>query len=295
AVARTTVVDASDRSAWCGALRECDALLVRTSAVVDADVLSGATRLKVIGRGGAGLDNIDLAAASRRGIVVVHTPEAATEAVADLTVGLMIAVIRDIVGGDRAVRAGRFHDARAGPPASELRDLTLGIVGLGRIGRAVARRCRRGFSMRVVYNDIVPPGRLDFDAVALEKRALYARADVVSLHVPLTPSTRRMIDAAALRGFKRSAILINTARGGVVDGDAVAEALRAGALAGAALDVVEPEPLPDGHPLVSAPHVLLTPHIGARTATALAGMNDVVDDVLRVLRGEPPRFPADTA
>ena len=239
-----------------------------------------------------GLENIDLDAAGERGITVVYTPAAATEAVADLTVGLMLTLIRGIATCDAMVRDGRFAEARARYVGRELGRLSLGVVGLGRIGKATARRCAHGFGMSILYNDIVDSGPLGFSATWVEKELLYSTADIISLHVPLTDLTHGMIDEAALAKFKRGSILINTSRGAVVDGVALAGALTNGVLSGAALDVFDPEPLPDGHPLLAAPNTVLTPHIGARTVGGLAGMNAVVDDVARVLRGEPPHHPA---
>lgn len=292
AVGRVTVLERMDDVALARALRDADALLIRTAARATRESIDGAPRLRVIGRAGVGLDNVDLDAARRRGIVVVHTPAAATDAVADLTVGLMISLIRGITQGDRLVRAGRFEDGRANCLGVELSGLTLGILGLGRIGKAVARRCRNGFGMSILYRDIVEMTKLDFEAAAVEFGDLCARSDVVSLHVPLTNLTRRMIDDRALSGFKPGGYLINTARGAVVDHEALATALADGRLAGAALDVVEPEPLPPYHSLFSLPNVLITPHIGARTRGGLERMNDVIDDVIGVLRGELPRNPA---
>ncbi len=276
----------------CAAVADADALLVRTHARVTARVIDAGPRLRVIGRGGVGLDNIDVDHARHRGIPVVYTPAASTEAVADLTVGLLIALARRITTGEQWLRSGRFADARLLGGDSELSEMTLGIVGLGRIGRAVARRCVRGFAMRVVYNDIIPVGEPDFPATPMEKDELYAVSDAVSLHVPLTTQTHGLIDRTALARFRRGALLINTARGPVIDAGAVAEALTEGRLGGAAVDVFDEEPPPATHPLLHAPHALLTPHIASRTRRSLAAMNDVVDDVLRVLRGEPPRFPA---
>ncbi len=274
------------------ALADCDALLVRTATVVDASLLESANRLRVIGRGGVGLDNIDVEAATQRGITVVYTPDAGTEAVADLTVGFLLSLLREIPTMDTAVRTGRFVDARSKAIAREMHELTLGIVGMGRIGRAVARRCRNGFGMRILYNDIVLPGWLDFVAESRTKESVYAEADVVSLHVPLTPETRNLIGATALTQFKPGAYVINTSRGAIVDAAAVSQALSSRRLGGFATDVFDVEPPPANHPLLSAPHTIFTPHIGAKTHRAQAAMNDVVEDVIRVLRGQTPLYPA---
>ena len=292
AAGRVTILEDFEAKTLTAAVADCDALLVRSYAQVNRDVLEAATRLRVVGRGGVGLENIDIDAARERGIAVVYTPAAATGAVADLTVGLMIDLIRGMSAGDRAVRTGQFAEARSCNVGRDLSKLTLGIIGLGRIGKVVARRCRRGFGMSVLYNDIVAPGWLDFVAEPVEKEELYARADVVSLHVPLTELTHRLIGEAALARFQPSAVLINTARGAVVERTALARALESGRLAGAALDVFDPEPPAPDDPLLRAPNTLLTPHVAARTVEGLSRMNAVVDDVVRVLTGRLPHYPA---
>jgi D-3-phosphoglycerate dehydrogenase len=293
-VGRVTLLPDHEEATLLEAVGDCDALLVRTRTRVTRAVMKSTSRLKVIGRAGVGLDNIDLTAARTRGIVVVHTPYAATDAVADLTVGLMISLLRRIQVGDAGVRAGRFFETREAFIGTELRELTLGIVGMGRIGQAAAQRCRHGFGMTILYNDIIRAGHLEVVATAVGKQELYERSDVVSLHVPLTPQTTRMIDARALTAFKKGSVLINTSRGGVVDHYAAAAALSSGQLAGAALDVFDPEPLPPDHPLRTAPNTLFTPHIGARSHGGLHRMNEVVEDVIAVLEGRPPLHPART-
>lgn len=289
---RVTILDRCDEGSLKQAVRDADALLVRTSSRVTRTVIECGMRLRVIGRAGVGLDSIDVAAAKERGIAVVYTPYAATEAVADLAVGLMIGLLRKIAAGDAGVRGGRYAEARAAAVGCEMSGLTLGIVGFGRIGSEVARRCHFGFGMRILYNDIVTSQLRGIPAEAREKEQLYGESDIVSLHVPLTPQTERMVDSAALVHFRSNAFLINTARGKVVDSEAVAGALRDGRLAGAAFDVLDAEPPPPDHPLLHAPNTIITPHIGARTRNGLYRMNGVIDDVLRVLRGEPADCPA---
>lgn len=291
---RITLLERSDESTLAAAVADAEALLVRTYAKVTRRVIEAGPRLKVIGRAGVGLENIDREAAAEKGITVVYTPAAATEAVADLAVGLMIGLVRDLVRLDGMVRRGEFRDGREASMGAELSRLTLGIVGMGRIGKAVARRCALGFEMSVAYCDIVPHGPLDFPARAMGFDELVSTCDVVSLHVPLTRATRGMIDRTVLARMKPTAYLINTSRGAVVDSMALAEALMAGGLGGAALDVFDPEPLPPNHPLLGAPRTVFTPHIGARTALGQERMNDVVEDVIRVLRGQPPEYPAPT-
>lgn len=290
-VGRVTQLRSPTDSELKAAVADCHALLARTATAVTRDVIDAASQLRVIGRGGVGLDNIDLKAAAERDITVVHTPHAATDSVADLTVGLMLALLRALAACDARVREGAWGEIRDAQHVSELHECTVGIVGMGRIGRAVAKRCRLGFGCRVLYNDIVDVGWLEVAAESVSKEKLFSVADIVTLHVPLTDDTRNMIDAGALSRLKPGAILINTARGPVVDSTALASALREGRLAGAGLDVLDVEPPPSNHPLIAAPNCVITPHVGARSARSLARMNDVVDDVIRVLNGETPRHP----
>jgi len=233
--------------------------------------------------------------AAEAGIPVVHTPAASTHAVADLVVGLILAVQRRIAVFDPRVRAGEFASLRSeAPQTAELQHQTLGVIGMGRIGRAISQRLGVGFGMRVIYYDIREIGLLPFVAEAQPSaEAVYAQADVVSLHVPLTKLTRGMIDDESLSHFRPESVLINTSRGPVVIADALARVLHEGRLAGAGIDVFDPEPLPVDHPLLSAPNCVLTPHIASRSKEALAAMNDVVDDVINVLEGKPPVYPAD--
>ncbi|MCH7525945.1 MAG: hydroxyacid dehydrogenase [Planctomycetes bacterium] len=286
------LLDAGDESSLIRALADADALVVRSYTNVTASVIRAGKRLRVIGRGGVGLENIDLQAARAQGVTVVYTPAAATEAVAEHTVGLMLALERHLLTGDAMVRDHRFEQARSSLLSRDLRDCTLGVVGMGRIGTAVARICHAGLNMPILYNDIRDIDPLPFSAEAVDKDTLYAGSDVVTLHVPLTEQTRGLINSSALNRFKADATLINTARGAVVDAEALAEALRMGRLGGAAIDVFDPEPPPKDHPLLSSPSVLLSPHIAARTKAGLARMNDVVDDVVAVLEGRAPSYPA---
>lgn len=291
ALGEVQLLAAPDEQSLLAAVSNCDALLVRTATRVSRRVIEAAPRLRVIGRGGVGLDNIDLDAARDEHITVVYTPNAATQAVADLTFALMLGLIWQLNGHDHAVRTERFMDARSKAAPRELKGLTLGIVGMGRIGQAVARRAVNGFLMEVLYTDILELGDLGLGARQVGAKELFQRSDVVSLHVPLTHATRNMVDREAIRLFKNGAILINTSRGAVVESEAVAEGLRTGKLWGAGFDVFEVEPPRSNDALLSAPNTLLTPHIGARTALAQENMNAVVDDVIAVLQGRQPRFP----
>jgi len=272
-----------------------DGIVIRANGRVTDRLLAHAPRLRVVGRHGVGLDNVDLDACTRRGIWVVYTPLANVEAVAEHAVGLMLAVAKRIVEGDRAVRAGEFAAARHRLAGQELYGQTLGIAGFGRIGQRVAEICRAAFAMPVMFADLLSheevAARLGAQRVPLDE--LLARSDVISLHLPLTPQTRHLIDGPALARMKPGAILINTARGAVVDETALLAALRDGRLA-AGLDVFADEPLPPGNPLPMLPNVVLTPHCASHTEGALLAMAMVVEDVVRVLHGEAPRYPANT-
>ena len=272
-----------------------DGIVIRANGRVTDRLLAHAPRLRVVGRHGVGLDNVDLDACARRGIWVVYTPLANVEAVAEHAVGLMLAVAKRIVEGDRAVRAGEFAAARHRLAGQELYGQTLGIAGFGRIGQRVAEICRAAFAMPVMFADLLSheevAARLRAQRVPLDE--LLARSDVISLHLPLTPQTRHLIDGPALARMKPGAILINTARGAVVDETALLAALRDGRLA-AGLDVFADEPLPPGNPLPMLPNVVLTPHCASHTEGALLAMAMVVEDVVRVLHGEAPRYPANT-
>ncbi len=285
-VGRVTLLECSDEASLIESVGDCDALLVRTAARVTKSVIDAAPRLRVIGRGGSGLDHIDLEAARSRNVKVVSTPDASTEAVADLTVGLVISLLRGVTHGDRMIRAGRFAEGRRECVGREVGDLTLGIIGLGRIGQAVARRFHFGFASRIVFNDIRDSGHLSFPARRVSKADVYRQADVLTLHVPLTEDTRGMIDRDALSALREGTFLVNTSRAGVVNSVALAEALTSSHLAGAALDVLDVEPPDPDDPLLNVPNTILTPHIGSRTVESLARMNDVVDVVINVLQAD---------
>ena len=244
-----------------------DGLVVRSGVKVDAGLIEAGARLAVIARAGVGVDNIDVAAATRAGITVVNAPTGNTISAAELTIGLLFAVARRIAAADASMRRGEW--ARAKLAGIELTGRTMGIVGFGKIGQAVASRAA-GLDMHVVVSDPF----LTADAAAargfelLDLRALLARADVVSVHVPLTRSTRGLIGAPELAQMRPTAILLNVARGGVVDEAALASALSAGRIAGAGIDVFEHEPPGADSGLLSAPNLVLTPHLGASTAEA---------------------------
>ncbi len=252
-------------------LRTASALIVRSATKVTAALMANAPELMAIGRAGVGIDNVDVASASQRGIAVFNAPGGNTIAAAELTMGLMLSLARKIPQADSSLRAGRWD--RAAFKGVEIKGKTLGLIGAGRIGSEVAIRCR-AFGMNIlVYDPYLTIERVDemgFSVVELEE--VLDKGDFVSIHVPLNEETHGLCDAAALRRMKPTAFLVNASRGGVVDEVALAKALHNGDLAGAALDVYEAEPLPPDSPLRDTPNLVLTPHIGASTAEAQLGV-----------------------
>jgi glyoxylate reductase len=268
--------------------RGADALISVLTDTIDRNLFDAAPRLKIVANVAVGYNNIDVAGARERGIIVTNTPDVLTDAVADFTMTLMLSVTRRVAEGDRLIRRGGWKgwtfDFMLG---SELAGKQLGIVGFGRIGRAVAARAAV-FGMRVVH--AARDGRESGDgAMSFDK--LLNTSDVVSLHVPLAPDTHHLIDKRALTRMKRSAYLINTTRGPVVDEEALAWALREHLLAGAALDVYEHEPAV--HPdLLTLENVVLSPHLGSATTETRTAMAQLaVDNVVAVLSGRPPLTP----
>ncbi len=248
-------------------VKDYEVLVVRSRTKVDAEVITRAEKLRVVGRAGTGLDNIDLKKAEERDVVVINTPEAPVNAVAELVVGLMIAVSRGIHVGDRLMRLGEWPKKRL--VGTELHGKTLGVVGLGRIGRRVAE-IARGFGMKILAYDVIEIPKEILDS--LETRLipldeLLRNSDYITLHVPLTNETRHMINEEKLKMMKRNAFLINASRGAVIDEEALYKALKEGWITGAALDVFEHEP-PTGSRLLELDNIVVTPHIGAQTKEA---------------------------
>jgi phosphoglycerate dehydrogenase-like enzyme len=269
---------------------DADGLVVRTYTLVTPELLERAPKLKVVGRAGVALDNIDVPACRARGVEVVHTPAANTLAVVDYTVRMMIELNRRFWPMAGPMTEEEFFATRKNKFGRFLAEMTLGIIGVGRIGSRVGRAAV-GLGMTVLYNDILDV-ELGYPAEAVSKDDLYPRSDLVTIHVPLTDLTRGMIDAAALAKFKPGAQLINAARGACVVSADLAEALREGRLSGAVVDCHEPEPPPADYPLFGLDNVILTPHIAARVPKALENMCDVVRDVAAVLEGRKPEYPA---
>lgn len=268
---------------------DCEGLLCLLTDPVDGEVIAAGKQLRVISQLAVGVDNIDLEGATEHGIPVGHTPGVLTEATADMTFSLLMAAARRIPEGIKKVRAGEWRTWEPmGLLGADVWEATLGVVGLGRIGTAVARRAQ-GFRMRVLYHDSVRKPELEaelgLEYVALDD--LLAQSDFVSLHCPLIPETYHLIDEQALRRMKPTGVLVNAARGPVVDTDALVQALQGRWIARAALDVTDPEPIPADHPLVSLPNCIVVPHIASATVTARNRMATMAaENLLAGLRGE---------
>lgn len=275
-------VDDSAGEEFRSALATADALIVRSATRVTGEMLALAPRLKAVGRAGVGVDNVDIVAATKHGVAVFNAPGGNTVAAAELTIGLLISVARNIPAAEASVRSGRW--TRAEFKGVELRGKTLGLIGAGRIGSEVAARCK-AFDMQVIaYDPYLSPTRaegLGIEMVGLED--VLRRSDFVSIHVPLTAETEGIIGSAALEQLKKTAFLVNSSRGGVVDEEALAKALHNGDIAGAALDVFDTEPLPADSPLRTAPHLVLTPHLGASTVEAQEGVATEVAHKIELL------------
>jgi D-3-phosphoglycerate dehydrogenase / 2-oxoglutarate reductase len=271
------------------ALPEYTALVVRSRTKVTADVIKAGASLKVIGRAGVGVDNIDVAAAVARGITVVNSPLAASVSVAELTLSLMLALARQVPAADASLKQGKWE--KSAFHGAELFGKTLGLLGVGRIGAEVAKRAA-AFEMKVVgYDPFLKPEQIqERHASPAAFDDVIARADYISLHLPLTAQTRGLIGAEQMARMKKGARLVCLARGGVIDEDALRAALDSGQLAGAALDVFAVEPAPAGS-IAAHPRVVATPHIGAQTneAQTRAGIA-IAEEVTAALQGKPLRW-----
>lgn len=275
-------VDDSASEEFLTELAEADALVVRSATTVTGDLLTSAPRLKVVGRAGVGVDNVDVAAASARGIAVFNAPGANTNAAAELTIGLLLSVARRIPSADASLRSGEWD--RAAFKGVELKGKVLGLIGAGRIGGEVALRCRAFGMGVVVYDPYLTEARAEeIGARLVELGEVLDDADFISIHVPLNDETRGIVGEDALGRMKATAFVVNASRGGVIDEDALAAALAAGVIAGAALDVFEDEPLPPDSALRDAPNLVLTPHLGASTDEAQVGVATEVAEKIGAL------------
>ena len=272
------------------ALKDCEGLIVRSETKVTADLLDAANSLRVIGRAGVGVDNIDVPAATIRGVVVMNAPDGNTITTAEHTIAMLISLARSIPQASSSLKSGRWDRKKF--VGVELQGKTLGIIGLGRIGRVVASRARAMGMLIVAYDPFIALEQArDLEIELAPVDEVYMRADFLTVHTPLTPETRGLIDREAISKMKKGARIINCARGGLVDEDALYEAITSGAIAGAALDVFSQEPPPPDHKLLQLDQVIVTPHLGASTKEAQEGVAFTVAEQMRdylltgVLRG----------
>ena len=268
---------------------EYDALAVRSETKVTAEIIAAATKLKIIGRAGVGVDNIDVEAATNRGILVVNSPEGNTLAAAELTVAMLLALARNIAPADQALRAGKWD--RKKYMGSEVYGKTVGVIGLGKIGREVVSRLK-AFGMSVLgYDPFLKPEQAEALGIKLaDLDTLYRESDYITVHVPKTKETTGMINADKIALMKPTVRLINVARGGILDEAAVAEAVKSGRIAGAAIDVYTTEPAPADNPLLGVANILTTPHLGASTEEAQVNVAlDIAEQIVEVLNGKPAR------
>lgn len=264
-----------------------EGLIVRSASKVTKEVFEVAKNLKVVGRAGVGVDNIDIAAATEKGVIVLNAPEGNTIAATEHTMAMMLAMARNIPIANETLQKGEWN--RKKYVGVELRGKVLGVIGLGRIGNGVAKRAQ-AFDMEVIgYDPYVNEERaknMGIEVTSLDD--IYARADFITVHMPLTPETKNMINKDTMAKMKKGVRLINCARGGIINEADLAEAVKHGIVAGAAIDVFESEPLGLDHPLVGVPNIVLTPHLGASTVEAQIGVSvDVAHGVAAALRGEP--------
>jgi len=276
-------IDDSKDAKFTEALASAHGLIVRSATKVKAPMLDNAPALKVIGRAGVGVDNIDLVAATERGIAVLNAPAGNTVSAAELTMALILSMARRVAEADGAMRKGTWSKLQG----VELRGRTLGLVGAGRIGGEVAKRCR-AFGMDVIAYDpyLTDERAAELQIQRAELHDVLTKGDIISLHVPLTDATKGMIGKETLASMKKGAFLVNVARGGVVDEAALAESLASGHLAGAALDVYVNEPLEKDSPLLGAPNILLTPHLGASTSEAQELVASEIAEAVRAALAE---------
>lgn len=266
-----------------------DALIVRGRTKVTAAVFEAGKRLKVVGRAGVGVDNIDLAAAKAHGVTVVNSPLATTVAVAELTLSLMLSAVREIPRADASMKSGKWLKKEF--EGRELYGKTLGVMGFGRIGSAVAARAK-AFEMKILaFDPLVPAEEIrkrGGEPVSMEE--LFAQSDMITMHMPLTADSKNLLNAAAFAKMKDGVYIVCAARGGVIDEQALLDALNSGKVSGAALDVFAAEP-PGQTELVAHPRVIDTPHVGAQTVEAQArAANDIAEEVLNALGGKPLRW-----
>ncbi|AWR94257.1 2-hydroxyacid dehydrogenase [Acidianus brierleyi] len=270
-------------------IRDKDGILITLTERIDKEIIDSAPKLKVISTYSVGFDHIDVEYAKKRGIIITYTPEVLTEATADLIFGLLIAVSRRIVEGDKLIREGKWEISwyPTFMLGSEVYGKTLGLLGMGRIARAVMRRAK-GFDMNIIYNSRAPH---DVDAKFVDLNTLFSESDFLVIAVDLNTTTYHIVNEEKLKLMKKSSFLINASRGPVIDENALIKALKEGWIRGAALDVFEHEPLPKDSPLISMNNVVLTPHLGSATIETRDKMAEIaVKNLILALRGEKPIY-----
>jgi glyoxylate reductase len=271
---------------------DVEAIASNVSDKVDAELFDAAPKLRIVSQMAVGYDNIDVAEATKRGILVTNTPDVLTETTADYAFALILAVARRVVEADKYVRDGKWKISWH-PSFMQGRDVngaTLGIVGAGRIGYAVAKRAK-GFNMKIIYYDVTPRLEMEknFDATRVDLETVFSKPDFVSVHVPLMPETRHLVNMQKLSLMKKTAYLINTSRGPVVDEKALYDALTSGKIAGAAIDVFEQEPTPADNPLLKLENIVVAPHIASSSYETRQQMSELVaKNLIAFFKGETP-------
>ena len=291
-VGNVRLSEGTDEETMVSEIADIDGVLVRAKGGITRRILENAPRLKVAGRHGVGVDNIDLDAATEHGVQVVNTPHAVIEGVAEHAVGMMLALSKKLLYGDREMRKGRF-DARYEIRGREMVGRSLGIVGAGNIGQRVAEICHLAFQMPISYYDVVAAPELEerLGARRVSLDELLANNEYITVHVPLLPATRGMIGADEFAKMRPDTYFFNTARGPVVDEAALVEALTGGQIAAAGIDVYEKEPPNADNPLFALDNVIVEPHTATATEEALLKMALVTEDMVAVLEGRTPKYP----
>lgn len=270
-------------------MKDAEAVLLSTAYQMTKEVIDSAGNLKVISRTGVGVDNVDVKAATAKGVLVLNTPEANSISVAEHTLALIVAISKQLLMYDSELRVGNFKIRRTNRSA-DIDGKTLGLIGCGRIGRFTAEKCKAAFGMQVIgYDPYIKelPGIMIYEDIA----EVFRRADYISLHIPLTDETKNMVGAKLLSLMKPTAYIVNTARGGIINETALAEALKENRIAGAALDVLESEPPQADNPLLSLKNVILTPHTAALTRECSARVaHEAVRGIIEYLKGNMPQF-----
>lgn len=274
-------------------VRDVDGIIIRANGRVSRRVMDSAPRLKVVGRHGVGVENIDIDAATEKGIWVVYTPDANTISVAEHFFGLAITLSKMIRKGEKALREGGRWEARYQYVGHELHGKTLGILGFGRIGRAIGRIGHFGFDMPILYYDAIrfEEAEKEMDAKKVTLEEVLSQSDFISVNLPMLPSTKGILGAKEFALLKPTAYVINVARGPIWDEKALYEVLKEGRIAGAGTDVFDVEPAPKDHFLLECDNFVCTPHMAAHTEEALRRMSRVAEDILRVLEGKEPLYP----